>query len=90
MNPISNFTDCTANSLLTANEKASNCAVLPRSSNGKTTDSDSETAPPISANLRNPTPICSTCNCVDNSGYCELCTPAILRELARAAMGVVL
>lgn len=78
MKSIANFTDSTANLLLTECKNQRNCAVLPRSSNGKTTDSDSETARPISAKLRNSDPICSPCNCVDNSGYCELCAPAIL------------
>lgn len=75
MSQISNFTDCTANSHLTGSEKASNCADIPRSSNGKTTDSDSETARPNSADLRNLNSVCSTPETADKNGDCELSSP---------------
>jgi hypothetical protein len=41
MNWIANLMDTTANFGLTRGQEASICAALPRSSNGKTTDSDS-------------------------------------------------
>ena len=68
----------TANLGLTESQEASICAAPPRSSNGKTTDSDSVHKPLASGIFRNSDTVCSSPKSNAFSGDCEL-----LAELTR-------
>jgi hypothetical protein len=95
MIPVRTTADTTANFALTDGQNTSICAALPRSSNGKTTDSDSVAQRPLSPPFRNLNPICSPRETVEYEGYCALFsfqTPFELRPTwsrAQACNGIM-
>ena len=90
MSGIANSPDTTANLGLTMEQDASICAALPRSSNGKTTDSDSVARPLKSPHFRNLDPICSPRQTAEYGGDCEPTNAQIIAELNRAKVAIQL
>lgn len=78
MSEIANLTDTTANLGLTMEQDASICAALPRSSNGKTTDSDSVAQQQESSPFRNLDDVCSSPETAKKEDYCELAPNGML------------
>jgi hypothetical protein len=77
-----NLTDNDCELFLTVGKNASIGAALPRSSNGKTTDSDSGTEWPLQPIVRNSDPVFASRSSAGFQGDCEL--SAILSDLNRA------
>ncbi len=84
MKRIANSPESSANFWLTARQNPSICAALPRSSNGKTTDSDSVGNRPVKPIVRNLNPVCSPRETAKYEGECELSNAQIIAELTRA------
>jgi hypothetical protein len=84
MNEIANSPDTAANLGLTMEQDASICAALPRSSNGKTTDSDSVAQRPETSPFRNLDGVCSPRQTAEYCGHCEPTPAQILDDLTRA------
>lgn len=72
MRKTPNLTDTTPNFSKPVSIKPMFDKAFPRSSNGKTADSDSAYNPRKTYILRNLTGICSPCNCVGFALHCEL------------------
>lgn len=84
MKRIANSLETTANFALTEVQNPSICAALPRSSNGKTTDSDSVGERPKKPIVRNLNPVCSPRETAKYEGECELSNAQIIADLTRA------
>ncbi len=80
MNSGAHFSDLPCELFLTAGKNISICAALPRSSNGKTTDSDSVAERPESPTLRILDSICSPRRSAAFRGDCALSDPSLMKR----------
>lgn len=82
---IANSPDNDCELFLTARENPSICAALPRSSNGKTTDSDSGPERLPAPIVRKSVPVCSPRKAAALEADCELSNADLIAELSRFA-----